>query len=902
MATVIDAILRLKDSFTPTLNRISHEMAEHEKLNKRIAKSITKTGDTFVGLGSKVAMISAPLAGAAAAGLKLHTDFENGMAKVSTLVDTSVVDMEKLTKGVRQVSDATGESVADLSEAMYQEISAGVDAGNATNFLESATKAAKAGFTDSATAIDALTNILNAYGMSADNVTKISDQMLMTQNLGKTTFGEMAQSMGQVTPIASSLNVSTEELFASMAALTKNSVHTSEAVTGLKAAYSNILKPTKEAGDMAEQIGMDFSAAHLKSVGWAKFLDEVKEKTGGNTDKMAQLFGSVEALNAVTVLAGKGSKDFAKSLDAMKNSSGTTNEAYEKLLTPSQRLAIAMNQLKNASMDLGVALAPLLKTTSKMIKAFADWFNSLSETQKQLLTFSGVALVGFGILLTAFGKIIIFGGEVFKTVTGIGAAIGEAGGLGKAITKELPLLEGFSTKIHVMKTQVINALESMGQFIARAVTGIFSNFAALGGAIRHPSQAFQTLKTTAGKAFDSVVAKAGAFKGAIGNAMGAVKNALGSALKLISNFSLSSLVTKVGNAYKAIKAFNFIGMFQKGFTAIRALMSTNPIGLALLAITVAIAFVIAHWKTFETAFTVVFNKLKSVVGSTVDGIKQRFQSLVSHFTAIGAKISAAWAKITGDSSKSGAILTTIINTLASGFTAAGIIISNVIGTAFNIVASVLDGFLTVAGGVIDFVTGVFTGDWEQAWNGIKEVFTGIIDGIKGVFDSFCDGIKNTLDSLIGKAGEAKSAAASAESGGGGDGNWTGTNWFSGGVTWLHEQGPELVQLPTGSKVIPHSESLKEEYQRGLKDGGKKTHDSIQTDESAALELKAPDTNIQGGFSPETGNTSNTNSVTINIPKLADSIIVREKGDIDSIANAIAFKLKTYAINSMQGAI
>ena len=220
--------------------------------------------------------------------------------------DTSKVSMGQLENQVKKLSNTTGVGVSDIAEAQYQAISAGVKTASSVKFVSTAVKAAKGGFTDAATAVDGLSTVINAYGLKAKDATKISDQMLTTQNFGKTSFGELASSMGKVIPIASSLNVSTNELFGSIAVLTKNGIATSEAVTGMKAAYSNILKPSSEAAEAAKKMGLNFSSAHLQSVGWAKFLDEIKEKTNGNTQEMAKLFGSTEALNTVTVLAGKG--------------------------------------------------------------------------------------------------------------------------------------------------------------------------------------------------------------------------------------------------------------------------------------------------------------------------------------------------------------------------------------------------------------------------------------------------------------------------------------------------------------------------------------------------------------------------------------------------------------------
>lgn len=313
---------------TPILHKVTGELQEHEKVNIRTSKSISKTGDAFTSLGAKISLMTAPLTAAATAGLKLNAQFEAVMAKISTLVDTNVVSMNKLKQGIRDVSDATGESVTDLAEAEYQAISAGVDAAHVTQFLGDTTKAAVAGFTDNKTAIDGVTTVLNSYGMAADQASKVTDQMLLTQNLGKTTFGELAQSIGQVTPVAVQLHVSTDELFASLAALTKNGINTAEAMTSVRAVMNSIIKPSSEAAKTAQELGLDFSAAHVQSVGFAKFMDEVKEKTGGNVEVMGKLFSNTRALTGVLSLTGNAANDFKNSLDAMKNSAGATDEAF----------------------------------------------------------------------------------------------------------------------------------------------------------------------------------------------------------------------------------------------------------------------------------------------------------------------------------------------------------------------------------------------------------------------------------------------------------------------------------------------------------------------------------------------------------------------------------------------
>ena len=405
MARVIDAIIRLHDQFSPVLKKVSNSLTESEKMTNRFGRNLKSIGGTMSSVGATVSTAMAPIMAAAAAGLKLHSDFERGMAKVSTLVDTNVVSLQQLSNGIRQISDETGMSVTELAEAEYQAISASVDTAHVTDFVRTAAIAAKAGFTDTTTAIDGLTTVLNSYGMSAENAGKITDQMLMTQNLGKTTFGDLAQGIGSVATAASLAKVSTDDLFASMAILTKNGVQTSEAFTGFQGILTAVSKQSKQSVKTAAALGLNFTPEHLGQVGWLKFLEEVKEKVGDDQTAIQHLFGRVEAANAFKVLT----KDMGQLKDAqraMGDSMGATELAFNKMLTPAEKNKIAMNQMKNALMDLRGVVAPVVMATAQAVKAFTSWWNGLSDGQKAFVVHAIQVVAAFGAITLATGKAI----------------------------------------------------------------------------------------------------------------------------------------------------------------------------------------------------------------------------------------------------------------------------------------------------------------------------------------------------------------------------------------------------------------------------------------------------------------------------------------------------------------
>lgn len=295
--------------------------------------------------------------------VKKSIEFETSMAKVSTLVDTNTVNMEKQAQAVLALSSATGKSATEIAEAQYQAISAGIGVGDSVAFVGTAVTAATAGFTDTATAVDGLSSVLNAYGLEADQAGMITDQLLATQNFGKTTFGEMAGSIGGVIPTAAALKMKTQELFGSVAALTKQGIPTASAMTGMKAAMANVIKPSAEASKMAQQLGIDFSTTAIQTKGWSGFLKDLTEKTGGSQEKMAKMFGSVEALNTVMALTAGGGKSLDDAISAVGNSAGTADEAYAKMTnTLGFRFEKLKNRMTNAMIGLGDKLSPVIGT------------------------------------------------------------------------------------------------------------------------------------------------------------------------------------------------------------------------------------------------------------------------------------------------------------------------------------------------------------------------------------------------------------------------------------------------------------------------------------------------------------------------------------------------------------
>ncbi|KIR01696.1 Phage tail length tape-measure protein [Lachnospiraceae bacterium TWA4] len=202
-----------------------------EGVVSRISNSFSKIGGAFSNVGKKLLPASAAIAGALGASVKGASNFNDGMAKMSTLFDTTKVPVGKLSQEFINLSNKLGLSADGLAEAGYQALSAGVDVKNSVGFVETAGKLAKAGFTSTATSVDVLTTAINAYGLKQTEAESIANKLVRTQNLGKTTVDELASSMGKIIPTASSMNVNIDNLTAGYAQLTKGGIATAESTT-----------------------------------------------------------------------------------------------------------------------------------------------------------------------------------------------------------------------------------------------------------------------------------------------------------------------------------------------------------------------------------------------------------------------------------------------------------------------------------------------------------------------------------------------------------------------------------------------------------------------------------------------------------------------------------------------
>lgn len=583
----------------------------------------------------------------------------------------------------------------------------------------------------------------------------------------------------------------------------------------------------QEIGDAVGEVNTQFGLT-------GKALEDASE----NIIKFAKINGqdisqaSIQAKQAMSALGVEG-KDLDKVLDAVTKTAQDTGQGTDKLF---DALVRGAPQLKSLKLDFAQATALMGnleksgidtgKTMSYMSKAqvaFAKDGKGLSEGLKDLqkqLDGAGSDTEKLNIASKYFGTkgatfmldAINRGALDFKSFAN--AAELAKGSVSATFDETLDPIDNFK--------KLFNGLKMAGADLFNASAGIWGPL--LEKAIGKVQQLTKWFEGLSDKQKQNIVKWLG-----MAAAMGPMLVGFGKVFKLAGkvNFKLFDFAKAVGKAGGITKWFGGtgIGKMVGGFAKLskfagkgalsigKFVIGLGPVGWVIMGVVAAIILLIVNWK-----------KIKPVVIKVINAVVNKF----NHFKEVA-------------------------------------------GNVFNHIIEVIKGFIegakTLFKSIISFITGTFLGAWTSAWNGVVGAFKSIFGGVKTLVKSVMNGVISFINRGIGGLNKIQVPDWVPLAGGKGINIplipqlAKGTNFWKGGLVQVHERGGEIVDLPRGSRVMPHDKSVAEAYKMG--------------------------------------NTKN-NNVNITIPKIADQVVVRENADIDRIVNGIANKLKIAKQNRIGG--
>ena len=461
---LIGSIFIKKDDAEKQIDSVSKSAKD---MSASVGKSMETAGKKISDIGKKLAPLSLATGAILTASVKGASDFTDGMAKMSTLFDTTQTSVADLSKQFLELSNQTGISATELAEAGYQALSAGQSVDQVASFVETAGKLSKAGFTDTTTAVDVLTTAMNAYGEEAGTADEISNKLVRTQNLGKTTVDELASSMGKIIPTASAMNVNIDNLTSGYVSLTKQGIATAEATTYMNSMLNELGDSgTDLGGILKEKTGKSFQELMDEGYSLADVLQITKDYADENNIAYNELWGSAEAGKAGLAILNGGVEEFNDTVTTMKDKTDDVGQALEKLQTPSAKVNKSLNRVKNSGIELGtsllVALAPVIDKVASGIEKVTTWFNNLDPSVQTAI---GTVLA----LVTALAPVLIIGGKIIAGVGAVITVVGPMISMIVGVISSIQSLSGLMVVLGAIITGPVGIVVAIGAIIGAGI-------------------------------------------------------------------------------------------------------------------------------------------------------------------------------------------------------------------------------------------------------------------------------------------------------------------------------------------------------------------------------------------------------------------------------------------------
>lgn len=445
---------------------------------KKSIDGLLSSMDAFAGGLKKAGIgmtagVTAPLVGMAAATIHSANQFNGLLANVQSL-GVGSERIEELRGSVQAMSVDVGKSTSDLTEGLYQVISAFGDSADTASILEINARAAAAGLATTEEAIALTSAVTKGYGdTSATAVQQVSDLAFTAVQLGQTTFPELAASMGRVTPLASSLGVSMEEMFGVMATATGVTGTASEVSTQLRAVLQSLMAPTQGMSELLDSMGYASGEAMLQTLGLQGTIEAIVGAAEASGAPLQGYIGSVEGQTLALSLAGEQAGVFTEKLAAMEQASGASADAFTAQTEGVNSTAFEMQQLQMqlqvTAQQLGEALIPALSQALTAMQPLIDFIVQLVQRFTEMDQSTQMVVIAVGAFAAAIGPVLMVLGSVVSVVSTLGPLFGVLGSaIGLVLSPVGLLVAGVGALLAIMfdwggaNELVASTLESWG--------------------------------------------------------------------------------------------------------------------------------------------------------------------------------------------------------------------------------------------------------------------------------------------------------------------------------------------------------------------------------------------------------------------------------------------------------
>ena len=424
----------LKREIIDTENKLKSLEQQASKVNQAFEKigqiggQLQKAGGKIEDIGNAVMPVSMAVAGIGAAAVKTTADFDSGMSKVQAISGATESELSAMRDKAREMGAQTKFSASEAADAFTYMAMAGWKSADMMDGIAGIMNLAAADGLDLATTSDIVTDAMTAFGLQAKDSGHFADVLAKASSSANTNVAMLGESFKYAAPVAGALGYDVEDVATALGLMANSGIKGSMAGTALRSALTRLAKPTKQTADYMARYGISLTDAEGNMKPLMGLMEDLREKfqdldEAEQAEAAAGLFGQ-EAMAGWLSIVNASEKDFGALADAISNSEGTAKQMAETMQNNlSGQVTILKSALEEAAISIGDRLTPKIRELVAKIQEWTNWFNSLSDAQKDTIVQIGLFVAALGPALVIIGKVVIGIGQLMTAVSTIGTTM-----------------------------------------------------------------------------------------------------------------------------------------------------------------------------------------------------------------------------------------------------------------------------------------------------------------------------------------------------------------------------------------------------------------------------------------------------------------------------------------------
>lgn len=803
--------------------------------------------------------VTLPLLGVGTAAVKVASSFDSAMSEVKAISGATGTQFTQLRDKAIEMGAKTKFSATESAEAFKYMAMAGWDTKDMLNSISGVMNLAAASGEDLGTVSDIVTDAMTAFGLAADGTTKVlkngynvevsnaehfSDVLAEASSRSNTNVSLMGATFKYVAPIAGAMGYSIEDTAVAIGLMANAGIKGEQAGTALRSTITRLVKPTKESGTAMDALGISVTNSDGSMKSLDSILKQLRSSMSGLTEDQkasyAAMLAEQEGMSGLLAIVNASDEDYNKLSESIANCTGASQEMADTMQDNlGGAVTLLKSALESAGITIGERLTPYIRELAEWITGLVEKFNSLSDSQQDLI-------VKIGLILTAIAPVMLIGSKVFSllsSVIGIITTVGSALSTVFAFGLNATALSaaGASTGV-TMLAGVIGFLASPITLVIAAITALvaafviayeksetFRNF--INSLVEDLKtfftetvpQAFEIFKEKISEVFENAKQKIGEFKDKcqeiVQNVIEFFTVTLPQGIEQFATVTIPSFVQNVITFLQELP--NNLGNMVGEMLGHLYLFATSAIGWATTAIPEFINSVVTFfqelpnrvWEWLVNTYNKVTEWGSNMIQKGIEAGSNFLQTVGEFFSQLPGRIwnflaqtfqkVVAWGSQMVSSGR--AAITSFVSTVVGIVTS---LPSKVRGILSQIPAKVsqLGSQLRSAGAAA----------FNALWNGIKSVgdsILGWVSGFASTIKSFISGIVEGFNNVVGSADSAKSAAASVK------------GRHANGLDYVPYNG-YIAELHKGERVLTAQEN--KEYNEGRRGQGGDTFNFYNT--------------------------------------------------------------------------